>query len=87
MLDGECDRVHLLDELAAGRLGERRGARTGKEDAELVPRLIRKGREDRRDKLEDLFGLLRVVPLVVAPPRQLAGGRPWPTRPAQDPFA
>src|SRR5262249_29604793 len=67
LLDGEGDRVDLLNELGAEGRAERGGARAGHEDAPLFARALRKLLLHDLDELEDLLGLLGRVTLVVAP--------------------
>src|SRR5690242_4067473 len=73
-LHGQRDRVHFLDKLGAEKLGETVAAAARDEHA-------RAGRVEAFDfsfealaELEDLFGLLGVVPLVIAPEDLVAGG-------------
>ena len=73
-LDGHRDRVDLLHELRAERLGERTGSRAGAEDAHRLTRHVGEGVTDAHEEFEHDLRLARVMALVVAPQDLFGGG-------------
>ena len=74
VLDRERDRVDLLDELPPRRRAQRTGAGAGEEHPPAAGRMVGEGGKNRLEHRLDVLGLLRMVPLVVAP-EDLLGGR------------
>ena len=72
LLDGERDRVDLLDELGAQGGGQRSGPRAGDEGADLAGVQVGKGVANLHQHLQHLLRLASLVALVVRPQDRLA---------------
>ena len=73
VLHRQRDRVDLLHELAAGGRAQGRRARAGHEHAPVRRRTVGEGARWSSSIRQHVLGLLRVVPLVVAPEDLLVG--------------